>query len=136
MKKIDIINAVNALSRIPVNKVKNDKVKFSLVANYRRLRKAAREIDEDRDVVVKKFQEDWKDEIEAVGGLRANRQPVTGHADFLKSEADVNKQIDAMYQEDLEVEGLVPISLEDLVKAVGDTDLSFEAVNNLDCIIA
>lgn len=136
MKKIEIINAVNALSQLPINKIKNDKVKFSLIANYRRLRKVSKEIDEDRDLLVKKFQEDWKEEIDLVAELRNNRLPVNGHDEFIKSERDLHKKLEDILQEEIQTEGLTPVDMNELLKAIGDTDLSFEAINNLDCIIA
>lgn len=136
MKKVDVISAVNALAKIPINKIKDDKVKFSLIADYRALRKESKVIDEDRDVLIKKFQEDWKAELEVVTGLRRNRLPVNGHEDFLKSEKDLNEKLQEILQEDVEVSGITTVSLNELVKAISDTDLSFEEVNNLDCIIA
>ena len=136
MKKVDVISAVNALAKIPINKIKNDKVKFSLIADYRALRKESKSIDEDRDVLIKKFQDDWKDELDVVSELRRERLPVNGHKEFLKSESDLNKKLGEILQEDVLVAGLTPVSLDELVKAISDTDLSFEDVNNLDCIIA
>ncbi|MBO6168494.1 MAG: hypothetical protein J6O51_00830 [Bacteroidales bacterium] len=136
MKKKDIINAVNALAKIPINKIKNDKVKFSLISDYRILRKEAKSIDEDRDILIKKFQEDFRDEIDVVAELRRSGLPVNDHKDFLKAESDLNKKLGEILQEETLVAGITPVSLDDLIKAISDTDLSFEDVNNLDCIIA
>ena len=41
-----------------------------------------------------------------------------------------------MLQEEIAVSIPAPVSWEDFVKAVDDTDLSFEEINSLDCIIA
>lgn len=136
MKKVDVISAVNALAKIPINKIKNDKVKFSLIADYRALRKESKSIDEDRDVLIKKFQDDWKDELDVVSELRRERLPVNGHEDLLKSEQDLNKKLEEILREEVDISGITPVSLDELVKAISDTDLSFEDVNNLDCIIA
>lgn len=136
MKKIDIINAVRVLSKLPINKVKNDKTKFSLLSDYRELRKVSKAIDEDRDVAVKKFREDFKDEIEVVASLRRHDLPVDAHEGYVTAERDLNKFLDNMLQEEIAVSIPAPVSWEDFVKAVGDTDLSFEEINSLDCIIA
>ena len=65
MKKIDIQNAVNAFGRIPVNKVKNDKVRNTLIHDYRKLRKVSREIEQELDPEAvpysfKLFGKDWE----------------------------------------------------------------------------
>lgn len=136
MKKADIIGAVNALAKIPINKIKNDKVKFSLITDYRAIRKASKAIDEDRDILIKKFQEDFKDELDIVAELRRQRLPVTGHEDFVKADKDLQRKLEEILQEDVDVPGITTVSLDELVKAIADTDLSFEDVSNLDCIIA
>ena len=136
MKKIDIINAVRVLSKLPINKVKNDKTKFSLLSDYRELRKVSKAIDEDRDVAVNKFRKDFKDEIEVVASLRRHDLPVNDHEGYVTAERDLNKFLDNMLQEEIAVSIPAPVSWEDFVKAVDDTDLSFEEINSLDCIIA
>ena len=52
MKKIDIQNAVNALGRVPVNKVKDDRIRNTLIYDYRKLRKASRDIEQERTDLV------------------------------------------------------------------------------------
>lgn len=135
MKQIEIINAVNTLAGVKINKIKNDKIKFSLIADYRALRKASRSIDESRQDVIKKFQEDFAEELEAVQKLRSEGKAVTGHDAFLKAERDVKKVLDQMAQEDCPVEGLTQVSLSDFVKNVSDADLSMEDIANLDGIV-
>lgn len=135
MQKIALINAVNVLSGIKITKIKNDKVKFTLIADYRALRKASREYEEDQREIVKQFQEDHAGEEDEVKKLRSEGKPVTGHDDFLKAEKDINKVLADMSREECEVEGLKKVKIEDFLKAVTDADLSMEDIANLDGIV-
>lgn len=135
MQKIALINAVNVLSGIKITKIKNDKVKFTLIADYRALRKASREYEEDQREIVKQFQEDHAGEEDEVKKLRSEGKPVTGHDDFLKAEKDINKVLADMSREECEVEGLKKVKIEDFLKAVTEPDLSMEDIANLDGIV-
>lgn len=135
MQKIALINAVNVLSGIKITKIKNDKVKFTLIANYRALRKASREYEEDQREIVKQFQEDHAGEEDEVKKLRSEGKPVAGHDDFLKAEKDINKVLADMSREECEVEGLKKVKIEDFLKAVTEPDLSMEDIANLDGIV-
>ncbi|MBQ9066188.1 MAG: hypothetical protein IJ133_01485, partial [Clostridia bacterium] len=101
MKKIDVQNAVNAFGRIPVNKVKNDQVRNTLIHDYRKLRKASREIEQERLDLVEKFREDFADEMLDVQVLRESGRPVVDHDEFLRAEASMNRLIQKMFQEEL-----------------------------------
>ncbi|MCR5326268.1 MAG: hypothetical protein K6E37_05900 [Bacteroidales bacterium] len=135
MQKITLINAVNVLSGIKITKIKNDKVKFTLIADYRALRKASREYEEDQREIVKQFQDDHAGEEDEVKKLRSEGKPVTGHDDFLKAEKDINKVLAEMSREECEVEGLKKVKIEDFLKAVTDADLTMEDIANLDGIV-
>ena len=125
MKKIDVQNAVNAFGRIPVNKVKNDQIRSALIHDYRKLRKASREIEQERLDLVEKFREDFADEMLDVQVLRESGRPVVDHDEFLRAEASMNRLI-------LE---LVKVSMDDFAKAVKDGDYTFEDVAALDGIV-
>ena len=135
MKKIDIISAANILAGIPLNKIKDDKVKFTVIADYRAIRKVAREIEDDRTTVIEKFQKDFAEEIETVKQLRSEGRVVSGHNAFLKAEKDTNKILADMMQEEASVPGLKTVSFEDFVKAVKDIELTMESVAALDGIV-
>jgi hypothetical protein len=135
MKKIDIINAVNALAGVAINKIRNEKVKFTLVFDYRLLRREARDFENDQQEVIKKFQADFEEELTVVKNLRSEGKPVTGHDLFLKAEKDTDKVLAELAQEPCEIAGLKTVSLEEFLKAVGDTDLSMEAISSLDGIV-
>ena len=128
MKKIDIQNAVNAYGRIPVNKVKDDIVRNTLIYDYRRLRKASREIEEERTDLVEKFQADFAVEAEEARALRQQGKAVTGAAlaPFLKAEAELNRAVRAMFREEVELE---------LKTVPKDGDYTFEDLSALDGIV-
>lgn len=136
MKKIDVQNAVNAFGRIPVNKVKNDQIRSTLIHDYRKLRKASREIEQERLDLVEKFREDFADEMLDVQVLRESGRPVTDHDEFLRAEASMNRLIQKMFQEEVEEDlELVKVSMDDFSKAVKDGDYTFEDVAALDGIV-
>ena len=136
MKKIDVQNAVNAFGRIPVNKVKDDVVRNTLIYDYRRLRKVSREIEEERTDLVEKFQADFAVEAEEARALRQQGKAVTGPslAPFLKAEAELNRAVRAMFREEVELE-LQTVPMDDFVKAVKDGDYTFEDLSALDGVV-
>lgn len=136
MKKIDVQNAVNAFGRIPVNKVKDDVVRNTLIYDYRRLRKVSREIEEERTDLVEKFQSDFAVEAEEARALRQQGKAVTGAAlaPFLKAEAELNRAVRAMFREEVELE-LKTVPMDDFVKAVKDGDYTFEDLSALDGVV-
>lgn len=136
MKKIDVQNAVNAFGRIPVNKVKNDQIRSTLIHDYRKLRKASREIEQERLDLVEKFREDFAEEMFDVQVLRESGRPVTDHDEFLRAEASMNRLLQKMFQEEVEEDlELVKVSMDDFSKAVKDGDYTFEDVAALDGIV-
>jgi hypothetical protein len=136
MKKIDVQNAVNAFGRIPVNKVKDDVVRNTLIYDYRRLRKVSREIEEERTDLVEKFQADFAVEAEEARALRQQGKAVTGAAlaPFLKAEAELNRAVRAMFREEVELE-LQTVPMDDFVKAVKDGEFTFEDLSALDGVV-
>lgn len=136
MKKIDVQNAVNAFGRIPVNKVKNDQIRSTLIYDYRKLRKASREIEQERLDLVEKFREDFAEEMLDVQVLRESGRPVTDHDEFLRAEASMNRLLQKMFQEEVEEDlELVKVGIDDFIKAVRDGDYTFEDVAALDGIV-
>ena len=136
MKKIDVQNAVHAFGRIPVNKVKNDQIRSTLIHDYRKLRKASREIEQERLDLVEKFREDFADEMLDVQVLRESGRPVVDHDEFLRAEASMNRLIQKMFQEEVEEDlELVKVGIDDFIKAVRDGDYTFEDVAALDGIV-
>lgn len=136
MKKIDVQNAVNAFGRIPVNKVKNDQIRYTLTHDYRKLRRVSREIEQERSDIIEKFRDDFADEMLDVHVLKESGRPVVDHDEFLRAEASMNRLIQKMFQEEVEEDlELVKVGIDDFVKAVRDGDYTFEDVAALDGII-
>lgn len=136
MKKIDVQNAVNALGRVPVNRVKNDQIRNTLIHDYRKLRRVSREIEQERADLVEKFREDFADEMLDVQVLRESGRPVVDHDEFLRAEASMNRIIQKMFQEEVAEDlELVTVSMEDFAKAVKDGEYTFEDVAALDGIV-
>ncbi len=136
MKKIEVQNAVNAFGRIPVNKVKNDQIRFTLIGDYRKLRKVSRDIEQERADIVEKLRDDFADEMLDVQVLRESGRPVTDHDEFLRAEATMNRIIQKMFQEDVAGDlDIVKVSMDDFVKAVKDGEYTFEDLSALDGII-
>ena len=134
MKKVDVIVAANTLNGIALNKIKDDKLKFTLVANFRKLRKAAMAVDEEQRAITEKFQSDFAGEIDVIQQLRASGLPVNDHQEFLKAEKDLQKCIKALMDEEIELD-IQRVDLESLVKALKDTDLTMENIGSLDGVI-
>lgn len=139
MKKIDIQNAVNAYGRIPVNKVKDDVVRNTLIFDYRKLRKVSREIEEERTDLVEKFQGDFAAEMEEVRALRQKGEVISAAARpdlaaFLKAEAKLNRDVREMFREEVSLD-LNRVSVDDFIKAVKDGEYTFEDIAALDGVV-
>lgn len=139
MKKIDIQNAVNAYGRIPVNKVKDDVVRNTLIYDYRKLRKVSREIEEERTDLVEKFQGDFAAEMEEVRALRQKGEVISAAARpdlaaFLKAEAKLNRNVREMFREEVSLD-LNRVSVDDFIKAVKDGEYTFEDIAALDGVV-
>ena len=139
MKKIDVQNAVNAFGRIPVNKVKDDVVRNTLIYDYRRLRKVSREIEEERTDLVEKFQGDFAAEMEEVRALRQKGEVISAAARpdlaaFLKAEAKLNRDVREMFREEVSLD-LNRVSVDDFIKAVKDGEYTFEDIAALDGVV-
>lgn len=134
MKKIDVQNAVNAFGRIAVSRVKDEKIRSTLIYDYRNLRKASRTIDQERSDLVDKFQSDFAEEVHEVAALRNAGQSVAGHMEFLVAESKMNTLMKGLFREEIDVD-LQRIALDDFVRAVKDGEYTFEDLAVLDGII-
>ena len=134
MRKLDVQNAVNALGRVAVNKIKDDVVRNVLIHDYLRLRKASREIEQERLDLVEKFQADFRDELQEIQQLRVQGLPVTGHDEFLAAEAETNRLVKELFREEVTID-LKKVPLEDFVKSVKDGEYTLEDLSALDGII-
>lgn len=122
MKKIDVIEIVNLLSRIKLNKISNPETKRVLVADFLRLSRAAKEIESDKSILIEKFRADWGDEIREVQALRESKKPVQGHDEYLKAELEANGHLSKMMSEEISVE-LQTVPVADFVDAIQDEEM-------------
>lgn len=103
--KLNIIDQIAAiLSGVKINKMEDKVAKSALMQDYLALRKFLKSALEDKDEIVRKFQEDWKDELEAVKKYRLEKKPVVGHLDYLEAERDANKAISDIFDREVELE--------------------------------
>ena len=135
MKKIDIQNAVNVFGRIVVGKVKDEQIRRTLAFDYRELRKASRDIEQERSDLVGKFREEFADEWLEIQVLRNSGRPVVDHDEFLRAEAATNQDINDMFQEEAPELDLQKVSLDDFLKYVRDGEYTFEDLAVLDGIV-
>ena len=122
MKKIDVIEIVNLLSRIKLNKISNPETKRVLVADFLRLSRIAKEIEGDKSILIEKFRADWGDEIREVQALRDAKKPVHGHDEYLNAELEANGHLSKMMAEEISVE-LQTIPVADFVDAIQDEEM-------------
>ena len=102
--KLSVANAVlGILAGVKINKIEDKAAKSNLMKDYLALRKVLKSAQEDKDEIVRKFQEDWKDELAAVEAYRRENKPVVGHLDYLEAERDANKAIQDLFGKEVEL---------------------------------
>lgn len=125
MKISTASTAASILSGIRLNRITDKDAKAALLKDYLALRRVAKEADADKDEIIRKFQEDWADELRAVQSFREKNRPVIGHLDYLEAEKDANKAISAVFSADVEID-LSPVE----ISAVADfsEDITLEQI--------
>jgi hypothetical protein len=125
MKISTASTAASILSGIRLNRITDKDAKAALLKDYLALRRVAKEADADKDEIIRKFQEDWADELRAVQSFREKNRPVIGHLDYLEAEKDANKAISAIFSADAEID-LSPVE----ISAVADfsEDITLEQI--------
>ena len=121
------IAIVNILAGMKLNRIADTDVRTNLVWNYVELRRISKTADDKRTEIVRKFQEDWADEIDDVRNQRSENKPVTGHDSFLESERLANELIATIYNEEVEV-SIRPVGMDELVGVLSGDDITFEQV--------
>lgn len=118
---------VNILSRVKLNKIIDKDIKTTLVKDYLQLKSIVHKAEENKQELIKKFQDDWKEEIPKISALRKDNKPIEGFDEYLEAEADALKMINESFAEDVEV-SLVPVDLDKFINAVGEEELTLEAI--------
>ena len=125
MKLSESMIVAEILAGIKINRIEDKGAKAALLKDYLAIRKAAKEADDAKGEIVRKFQEDWADEIKAVRSFREKNRPVIGHLDFLEAERDANKAIVDTLDSEVELD-IIPVKIE-AVEAVSE-DITLEQI--------
>ncbi len=124
--KLKLIDQVAwILSGIKINRMEDKGAKDALLKDYIAMRKHLKAASEDKDEIIRKFQEDWQDTLAPVDALRKEGKPVVGYDDFLEAEKDANKAIQDTFEKEVEL-ALVPVSF-DAIAGVSE-DITLEQV--------
>lgn len=102
--KLYIIDQIaGILAGVKINKMEDKEAKSALMQDYLALRKVLKSAQEDKDEIIRKFQEDWGEELAAVEKYRREKKPVVGHLDYLEAERDANKAIQDLFGKEVEL---------------------------------
>jgi hypothetical protein len=127
MNRSTVDTAAGILSGIKLNRIQNKTVKTTLLNDYIRLRKFAKETADSVKDVSDKFYEDWGKEKTEVEKLVRERKAVTGYDEYLKAEKDAEAIINDILSEEVDVQ-IIGVSFDDFITAVSDEELSLEQV--------
>lgn len=130
MKNKTIITAIRILSGMKINKVSNPAVKLALLNDYIALKRAIQPAMEAKQEIVEKFQEDFREEIDAVNALRSAGKPVAGHDEYLAAEKDTDRILKQFDEEETEVI-LKKVSLDQFISSTKESDMSMEQIYRL-----
>lgn len=122
MKLAAINIAAGILSGIKLNRITDKDAKAALLRDYLALRKVCKEAEAEKDEIIRKFQEDWADELKAVQAFRDKGEKVVGHDDYLDAEKDANKAISDIFSAPVDID-LSPAKIEALIDFSEDITL-------------
>ena len=125
LKRNIIIALAEILAGMKINKVVLKGPKQALMMDYLALRKEVKKAEADREEIVRKFQDDWAEELPRVESFRRQGKPVVGHLDYLEAEKDANKAISDIFSQEVDIDlTAVPI---DALDAVSE-DITLEQI--------
>lgn len=125
MKLVDINTTAGILSGMKLNKIEDKRAKAALLKDYLTLRKLAKEAMDDKNEIISKFKEDWKDELADVQAYRDKNEPVVGHDAYLEAERDANEAIQDILLREVDVE----LTKVDMTVFTGfSDDITFEQI--------
>ena len=110
--KLDIIDQLAGIlqSGVSISKMEDKKAKRDLMDDYIALRKLCKVALEDREEIIRKFQQDWGDELAEVEALRKTGK-VEGHDAYLKAEKDAQEALTDLFAREVEGE-IIPVNKE------------------------
>ena len=125
MKLVDINTTAGILSGMKLNKIEDKRAKAALLKDYLALRKLAKDAMDDKNEIISKFKEDWKDELADVQAYRDKNEPVVGHDAYLEAERDANEAIQDILLREVDVE----LTKVDMTVFTGfSDDITFEQI--------
>ena len=114
--------AAGILSGIKLSRITDKDAKAALLKDYIAIRKVVKGAEDEKGEIVRKFQDDWADELAAVQSYREKCRPVVGHLDYLEAEKDANKAIQDIYAGDVDID-LSPVKMEAIMDFSDDITL-------------
>lgn len=124
--KLYIIDQIaGILSGVKISKIADKEAKDALLKDYIAMRKHLKAASEDKDEIIRKFQEDWREALAPVDALRKEGKPVVGYDDFLEAEKDANRAIQDTFAKEVELT-LAPVPF-DAIAGVSE-DITLEQV--------
>ena len=127
MKCFEIKAITGILSGLKLSRIADKEVKDGLLDNYLAVRKVMKGVEEDKVEYVKKFQEDWKEERDAIRKLQSEKKPVEGFEDYFKAAEEAEFVLRKMDETELEV-SLNPVKMDKFVAAVSEEEISLEQI--------
>jgi nucleoside-specific outer membrane channel protein Tsx len=125
MKLVDINTTAGILSGMKLNKIEDKRAKAALLKDYLALRKLAKDAMDDKNEIISKFKEDWKDELADVQAYRDKNEPVVGHDAYLEAERDANEAIQDILLREVDIE----LTKVDMTVFTGfSDDITFEQI--------
>ena len=125
LKRNIIIALADLLAGIKINRIADKDAKAALMRDYLALRKEAKSADADREEIVRKFQDDWAEELPKIESFRRKGKPVVGHLDYLEAEKDANKAIADIFSKEVDID-LTPVQM-DAISAFSE-DITLEQI--------
>lgn len=133
MKYFEIKALVDILAGIKLCKIPDSDVKSGILMNYLALRKIVKDVEADKQELAMKFQEDWKEERDAVFALRREKKPIEGHDDYLKAVDETNLILQKMDETEMEV-SIKPVNMDKFVASIPGEEINLEQIAILvDC---
>ena len=133
MKYFEIKALVDILAGIKLCKISDSDVKGGILMNYLTLRKIVKDVEADKHELALMFQEDWKEEREAVLELRRKKLPIEGHEEYLKAVDETNLILQKMDETDMEV-SIKPVNMDKFVVSIPGEEINLEQIAILvDC---
>ena len=130
MKCFEIKAIASILSGLKLNRISDKEVKNGLLSNYLSVRKVAKGIEEDKMEYIKKFQEDWKEERDAIRKLQDEKKHVEGFEEYFNAVNEANLVLQKMDEAEIEVP-VKPVNLDKFVSSVSEEEINLEQIATL-----